>query len=58
MKLFAFLVALVLFVGSFVLFGYAFSFGESFAAFAMFFAGIVAVSLSLVIPFHVLERLD
>jgi uncharacterized membrane protein len=58
MKLFAFLVALVFFVGSFLLFGYAFSFGDSVTALLLFFAGVIAVAISLAIPFHVLERLD
>jgi hypothetical protein len=58
MKLFAFLVALALFVGSFVLFGFAFTFGESALAGLTFFGGVAAVSLSLAIPFHVLQRLD
>lgn len=55
--MFAFLVAIVLFVGSFVLFGYAFEVGDG-ANIALFTAGIVMVSLSFVIPFHLLERFD
>jgi hypothetical protein len=57
MKLFAFLVALILFVGSFVLFGYAFSVPEAAAPW-LFFSGIAAVSLSLAIPFHLLQKTD
>ena len=57
MKLFAFLVALILFVGSFVLFSYAFSVPEAAAGW-VFFSGIAAVSLSLAIPFHLLGKAD
>ncbi len=57
MKMFAFLVAMALFVGSFLLFGYAFAVGDG-VNIALFSAGILAVSLSLVIPFHLLERFD
>ncbi len=57
MKVFAFLVSLALFLGGFALFGYAFTFGEDLHAVA-FFGGILAVSASLMIPFHLLERLD
>jgi hypothetical protein len=57
MKLFAFLVALILFLGSFLLFGYAFSAAEAAAPW-IFFAGIAAVSLALVIPFHLLQKTD
>ncbi len=58
MKVFVFLVAFVLFLGSFALFGYAFTFDNGFWQAAMFFAGIVAVSLSLAIPFHLLQRTE
>ena len=57
MKLFAFLVAIVLFVGSFVLFYYAFSVPEAAAGW-VFFSGIAAVALSLAIPFHILGSRD
>ena len=57
MKLFAFLVALILFVGSFALFGYAFSVPEAASPW-MFFGGIVAVCVSLAIPFHLLQKAD
>ncbi len=57
MKLFAFVVALILFVGSFVLFYYAFSVPEAAAGW-VFFSGIIAVSLSLAIPFHFLQKTD
>jgi hypothetical protein len=55
-KIVAFVIALALFVGGIVLFGYAFEPGVSHAI--VFFAGIVAVSLSLAIPFHLLKRID
>lgn len=57
MKVFAFLVSLALFLGGLALFGYAFTFSADLHAIG-FFGGIVAVSLSLMIPFHLLERLD
>jgi hypothetical protein len=62
MKIFAFLVCLGLFVGSFVLFGYAFAVeGEILFiqnSIWLFSAGLIAVALSLMIPFHVLEKFD
>jgi hypothetical protein len=57
MKVFAFLVCLALFVGGLLLFGYAFTFGPEWHTIA-FGGGIAAISLSLMIPFHLLERLD
>jgi hypothetical protein len=57
MKVFAFLVSLALFLGGLALFGYAFTFGPDLHT-LVFVGGIAAVSLSLMIPFHLLERLD
>lgn len=57
MKLFAFLVSAVLFVGSFLMFGYGVAIGEAAGAW-LFAGGIIAVSASLMIPFHLLETLD
>jgi hypothetical protein len=57
MKVIVFLVALAFFVGSFFLFGYAFSVPEAWGG-PVFFAGILAVCISLAIPFHLLERTD
>ncbi len=57
MKVIVFLVALAFFVGSFLLFGYAFSVAEAWRG-PMFFGGILAVAVSLAIPFHLLERTD
>lgn len=57
MKLFAFLVALALFVGGLALFGYTFDFPEELRIWS-FAGGIVAVSLAFVIPFHLLGRTD
>lgn len=57
MKVFAFLVSLALFLGGLALFGYAFTFGPDLHT-LVFAGGIAAVSLSLMIPFHLLERLD
>ncbi len=57
MKVFVFLVALAFFVGSFFLFGYAFSVPEAWAG-LVFFSGIIAVVIAFSIPFHLLPRLD
>ncbi len=60
MKVVVFLVAFAIFVASFVAFGYAFQIGEesALAAIALFFAGILGVSVSYAIPFHLLPALD
>ena len=57
MKIFAFLVCLGLFVGSFVLFGYAFAVGPVWDT-VLFSLGLLAVAASLMIPFHLLEKFD
>jgi hypothetical protein len=57
MKVFAFLVALAFFVGSFVLFGYSFAVGPGWD-YAFFGGGLLAVAISLAIPFHLLEKFD
>ena len=57
MKVFAFLVALAFFVGSFLLFGYAFAAGPGWDT-ALFAAGLACVAISLAIPFHLLEKFD
>lgn len=57
MKIVAYVVSLVLFLGSFALFGYATEV-DSGLHFVFFGGGILAVSLALAIPFHLLERLD
>lgn len=57
MKVFVFAVALAFFVGSFFLFGYAFSVPEAWAG-TLFFGGILSVCVSLAIPFHLLPRTD
>jgi hypothetical protein len=57
MKIFAFLVCLALFIGSFVLFGYSFAVGDGWDM-VLFFAGLLAVAASLFIPFHLLEKFD
>jgi hypothetical protein len=58
MKIFAFLVALAFFVGSFALFGYSFDAEPGFWQYALFSGGLLAVAVSLAIPFHLLEKLD
>jgi hypothetical protein len=57
MKVFVFLVAFAVFIGSLLLFGYAFSVVEAWAPW-LFFAGILGVVVSLAIPFHLLSRTD
>lgn len=57
MKVFVFLVALALFLGGLLLFGYAFAVDPAWHALT-FVGGIAAVSLSLAIPFHLLGRAD
>lgn len=57
MKLFAFLISFVLFVGGILLFGQAFAVGPEWHT-LVFASGIAAISVSLMIPFHLLERLD
>jgi hypothetical protein len=57
MKIFAFLVCLALFIGSFALFGYSFAVGDGWNI-VLFFAGLLAVAASLFIPFHLLEKFD
>lgn len=57
MKVFAFLVALVLFVGAFLLFGYAFAVDPGWNI-VLFSGGLLAVAASLAIPFHLLEKFD
>ena len=57
MKVFVFLISLALFLGGLLLFGYAFTFDASWHAVA-FVGGVLAVSVSLAIPFHLLERFD
>jgi hypothetical protein len=53
----AFAIALILFVGGILLFGYAFDAGDG-ARQAIFVGGLVAIVLALVIPFHILKRTD
>ena len=57
MKVFVFLVAFAFFVGAFLLFGAAFEVPEAWGG-LVFFSGILAVVVSLAIPFHLLSRTD
>ncbi len=57
MKVIAFVVSIVIFLGSFLLFGYAFAVGPGWN-YLLFALGLGAISLSLAIPFHLLEKLD
>jgi hypothetical protein len=52
MNVFGFVIAFVIFVAGLVLFGFAFTV-PSFEA-VMFVGGVVLVSISLAIPFHIL----
>jgi hypothetical protein len=52
MNVFGFVIAFVIFVAGLVLFGFAFTV-PSFEA-VMFVGGIILVSISLAIPFHIL----
>ena len=56
MRIIAFVIALAFFLGGLMLMGYAF--GAGGAAFLMFFGGILAVAVSIVIPVHILKRID
>ncbi|MBC7725255.1 MAG: hypothetical protein H7146_10985 [Burkholderiaceae bacterium] len=56
MNIVAFVVGSVLFVGGIVLFGYAWD-GSHFSM-VMFGAGVLTVSASIAIPFHILKRID
>lgn len=56
MNVIAFVVSIVLFVGGFFLMGYSFE-GHDLQA-LMFFAGIIVTTLGVVIPIHVLKRID
>ncbi|MGN6325248.1 hypothetical protein [Pseudolysinimonas sp.] len=57
MKILAFVVAFVLFLGGMLLFGFAFSAVEAAAPW-VFFGGIAAICVSLAIPFHFLGKAD
>jgi uncharacterized protein (DUF983 family) len=56
MNIVSFVVGAVLFVGGIVLFGYAWD-GEVFNV-PFFVVGLLAISASIVIPFHLLKRID
>ncbi len=53
MNIIAVVVSIALFVSSFVLFAYAYAVPEEWAALT-FFIGIMSVTLSLAIPFHLM----
>ncbi len=57
MKILPAIAAIALFLASFPMFAYAFAVPEQFAG-ALFFAGILAVSLAVAIPFSILGRRD
>jgi hypothetical protein len=53
-KVAVFVIAMIFFVGGMLLMGYAFTLTSGMAF--MFFGGIVAVAISLAIPFHVVGQ--
>ena len=56
MNILAFIVGATLFVGGIVLFGYSWD-GTVFSA-PVFAAGLIAITASIAIPFHILTRVD
>ena len=56
MNIIAFVVGAVLFVGGIVLFGYSWD-GTNFDPFT-FVGGVLVISASIAIPFHLLKRID
>jgi len=56
MNVVAFLIAIALFIGGLLLMGYSF-YVEGFQL-VVFLGGILAVSLSIALPVHVLKRID
>ncbi len=56
MNVFAFIIAIALFIGGLLLMGYSF-YAIGFQG-PMFVSGILAVSASIAIPVHVLKRID
>ncbi len=56
MRIVAFVIALAFFLAGLGLMGYAF--GSGGAAFPMFFGGILLVAVSIIIPVHILKRID
>lgn len=57
MKLFAFLVAFLSFAGGLALFGYSFAFPPEWQAIG-FAGGIIAISIAIAIPAHLLPKLN
>jgi hypothetical protein len=57
MKVFAFLVSIVLFLGGLALFGFAFDLPDWWRSLA-FFGGLGAISLALFLPFHIHKAFD
>ena len=56
MNIVAFVIGTVLFVGGIVLLGYAWD-GTNFSP-LMFTAGLLTISASIAVPFHLLKRVD
>ena len=56
MNISAFVIASVFFLGGIVLFGYSWD-GLTFSP-LLFILGLVAISASVAIPYHLLKRLD
>lgn len=57
MKIVLFVVAAVLFVGSFLMFGYADQLPDPLN-FIVFLGGILVASIALMIPFHLADKFD
>lgn len=57
MKIFAFVVCFGIFVGSLLLFGYAFAAGPGWDM-VLFLAGLAGVAVAFMIPAHLLEKFD
>jgi hypothetical protein len=57
MNVIAFIISIVLFLGGFLLMGYAFYAPEGVHG-VMFVGGILAICASIALPVHVLKRID
>lgn len=58
MKIIAFVIAMVFFIGGMTLLGYAFEPNDSAARFIMFFGGILSITIALAVPMSILKRIE
>jgi hypothetical protein len=58
MKIIAFVIAMVFFLGGMTLLGYAFEPNDGAARFIMFFGGILAITVALMVPMSILKRIE